>query len=114
MTLWGRLWSGVNRLFRPRSKPLQTCVVEDIPEAPESGTVYLVGSSEPWCVVMACPCECGDVIHLSLLSGHPRWRLRVHPNRTVSLHPSVWRVVGCRSHFFLRKSLVVWCAPGEG
>jgi hypothetical protein len=80
------------------------------PEAAESGVVYLVGeSSVPWCAILRCPCGCGDVISLSLIaSDRPRWRARNFWDGTVSLHPSVWRTKGCRSHFFVVRSRVIW------
>lgn len=29
---------------------------------------------------------------------------------SITLQPSVWRKIGCRSHFFLRRGLIQWCA----
>ncbi|WP_236819161.1 DUF6527 family protein [Alicyclobacillus ferrooxydans] len=59
---------------------------------------------------MLCPCGCGEVLHMSLHpDGRPRWELTRHPDGTVSLSPSVWRKVGCRSHFFLERGRVRWC-----
>ncbi|MFX8036043.1 DUF6527 family protein [Acinetobacter baumannii] len=26
-----------------------------------------------------------------------------------TLSPSIWRSKGCRSHFFVREGLIVWC-----
>ncbi len=34
-----------------------------------------------------------------------------HPNRTASLHPSVWRKKDCGSHFWFRKGRVHWVRP---
>ena len=39
----------------------------------------------------------------------PGWKLRDHWDGTASLAPSVWRKVGCKSHFWLRKGRVEWC-----
>ncbi|WP_407119579.1 DUF6527 family protein [Bradyrhizobium sp. LMG 9283] len=39
----------------------------------------------------------------------PRWDVVVDAEGRVSLHPSVWRRTGCRSHFWIRKGKVVWC-----
>jgi hypothetical protein len=59
---------------------------------------------------MLCPCGCGETLHMSLLpDSHPKWKLLRHDDGTVSLHPSVWRTKGCRSHFFLRNGMIVWC-----
>ncbi|WP_423773955.1 DUF6527 family protein [Aquipseudomonas alcaligenes] len=59
---------------------------------------------------MTCPCGCGDLVQLSLASsGHPRWNLDWGAQGAVSLHPSVHRTAGCRSHFFLKQGKVIWC-----
>ncbi|WP_425571243.1 DUF6527 family protein [Novipirellula rosea] len=59
---------------------------------------------------MACPCGCKSRIQLCCIPGsRPRWTFDVHENNTITLHPSVWRTVGCRSHFFLRNGRVSWC-----
>ncbi|MGY3858930.1 DUF6527 family protein [Aeromonas hydrophila] len=59
---------------------------------------------------MVCPCGCGDLIQLSLASnGHPRWVVDEGVRRAASLHPSIHRTAGCRSHFFLKQGKVIWC-----
>jgi hypothetical protein len=39
----------------------------------------------------------------------PRWDIALDGKGRVSLHPSVWRRVGCRSHFWVRAGKIVWC-----
>ncbi|MGM9773992.1 MAG: DUF6527 family protein [Candidatus Egerieousia sp.] len=39
----------------------------------------------------------------------PSWTLKWHVFGTISFSPSIWRKNGCRSHFFLKKSLIYWC-----
>ncbi|WP_391540613.1 DUF6527 family protein [Lignipirellula cremea] len=39
----------------------------------------------------------------------PQWSLIHHSDGAVSLSPSVWREVGCRSHFYFLLCQVVWC-----
>lgn len=59
---------------------------------------------------MVCPCGCGATLHMNLLSDErPCWTVIHHPNGTASLKPSVWRKVGCKSHFWLRSGQVQWC-----
>ena len=84
--------------------------VKDVPEKCKGGVLYLVGENgHQWFAVFVCPCGCGEVIQLSLLpDSRPRWSVELHADETASLHPSVWRVKGCRSHFFLRRGLVSW------
>ena len=74
--------------------------------------VYLVGEdSLPWSAALLCPCGCGSTIRVSLVAGdHPRWRAKRHFSGSVTLHPSIWRNSGCRSHFFLLRGRIVWSA----
>jgi hypothetical protein len=59
---------------------------------------------------LICPCGCGEVIELNLLEqARPRWSVQEHPDRTITLAPSVWRQKGCRSHFHLRRGRIDWC-----
>lgn len=83
---------------------------EDPPDLPRPGRVYLVGDrADPWSAAMACPCGCGALIQLSLLrQDRPSWTAAVAADGAVTLHPSVWRVRDCRSHFFLRQGRIVW------
>jgi hypothetical protein len=39
----------------------------------------------------------------------PRWNVDLDNRGRVSLHPSVWRQTGCRSHFWLRSGRIEWC-----
>ena len=87
-------------------------MVEDVPERLRAGDVYLVGENGRfWCVALLCPCQCGEVIQLNLVTGtRPLWTFELEPHtRTITLRPSVWRTAGCRSHFFLRSGRVQWC-----
>lgn len=97
----------------PGDMPWKTRWVEDFPDEDEyqPQVVYVVGEDdELWFVAMLCPCNCGKVLFMSLLEkDHPRWSLQDHQDGTVSLSPSVWRQVGCGSHFFLKKGLIQWC-----
>ena len=63
---------------------------------------------------MRCPCGCGSVLDVNLLpDDKPIWRASVTPDDLPTLHPSVWRKVGCKSHFFMRDGGIVWCQPGD-
>ncbi len=85
--------------------------IGEAPSLPRSRRVYLVeDDGDPWCAVMLCPCGCRETIYLSLLpEDRPSWVFTEHLNDTISLHPSVWRVRGCRSHFILRYGEIRWC-----
>jgi len=69
----------------------------------------LTEDGEPWEARMVCPCGCGDELDLSLLpDDHPTWTFSTDRQGRASLRPSVWRHVGCRSHFFVTHGSVRW------
>jgi len=105
-TLWRKL---AHLVGKPR--PFKTIQVEDMPGSVEREALYLIGEDEMfWFAAMQCPCGCRAKIQLSLLpDDKPKWSAEVHANNTVSLHPSVWRKVGCKSHFWFKHGRVHWC-----
>ena len=86
-------------------------IMDDIPEEIDSKTILVVGDPDrPQYAVFLCPCGCGRRIELNLNpESTPRWKLKWHLLGTVSLSPSVWRKSGCWSHFFLKRSKILWC-----
>lgn len=106
-----RAWKWAHGLFRRGPRPWATVTVTDPPEEPRPDTVYLVGEGEYlWFAAFLCPCGCGELVQLNLLpDSRPRWSASRHPDGTVSVSPSVSRLAGCRSHFFLRRGLIDWC-----
>lgn len=91
--------------------PLRTLHTEELPDTLRPGFVYVLGEGRyRWSVATLCPCGCKGVLQMSVMKeGRPRWQLEEHQDGTISLHPSVWRKEGCRSHFFLRRGQIVWC-----
>jgi|SRR6266487_3443518 len=89
--------------------------VEKFPQSFEGHAVYILGDDEcVWAAAMICPCGCGELIQLSLVpDASPYWRIKMHWNKLVSLSPSVWRTIGCRSHFILWRGRIYWCAGSE-
>lgn len=83
---------------------------EDHPEKLERRRVYLVGETEaPWAAAFLCPCGCGEVVRLSLIrDDEPSWIAAGASGERASLHPSIWRIRGCRSHFFIKEGNLVW------
>lgn len=74
---------------------------------------YLVRSLEgrPKWALFLCPCGCLSVITLSLQSVHePHWKLKINRSGRVELFPSIWRDIGCCSHFWIRDGRVYWCS----
>jgi hypothetical protein len=107
------IWKWLRSWFvreRP-ALPLRTVHSDELPEVLEAESVYVLGEGEYlWFVAMLCPCGCKSTLQMSLLPGaKPKWKLTKHIDGTISLHPSVWKTEGCRSHFFIRHNLIQWC-----
>lgn len=104
----------IERLFRASKDSADAFQWEKVSQLParlSEKRLYLLGDDEcEWAATMICPCGCRSPIHLSLArDSRPSWRVRRHRDGTVSLLPSVWRTVGCRSHFVLYKGRIFWC-----
>jgi hypothetical protein len=64
---------------------------------------------DKWALFL-CPCGCSQVITLSLQRVHkPRWGVTAGEEGRPSLWPSIWRDVGCLSHFWIDHGRVYWC-----
>ena len=67
------------------------------------------GPAPKW-ALFRCPCGCSSVITLSLQPAHrPSWSVRLEASGRPSVRPSVWRDVGCNSHFWIADGRVYWC-----
>jgi hypothetical protein len=80
-------------------------------EQVSAGVFYKVARNDQakWALFL-CPCGCGDVITLSLQTAHhPRWQEYPSKDSRPTLRPSVWRDVGCFSHFILQDGRIYWC-----
>jgi hypothetical protein len=76
---------------------------------PRHRVVQLADGGRDWSVGMNCPCGCGDVIELLLLpTANPHWTLSLDSLKRPTLNPSVWRAVGCGSHFWVRSGRIFW------
>jgi len=111
----GRLARRLRAVFRGNAL-LRVERVEELPERLSAGRVYVVGENDhEWYAALLCPCGCSAVVELNLLSStRPRWRLRVRPGGTASLRPSIWRRVGCQSHFWVLEGRVHWVRADIG
>lgn len=80
-------------------------------KAPPEGTVNVfILAGVPWLATFLCPCGCGELVLLSLLAADtPSWRIVGVEVKQVTLSPSIQRVVGCESHFYLERNTVRWC-----
>jgi len=106
-----RLWLFFVDLFNThkQGKQLQIKILEESPELHENSVIYLIGDNDNyWFAEMACPCKCGEIIKLKLFGNSPAWSATIHKNNLITLSPSVWRTIGCRSHFFVKHSHIHW------
>ncbi len=96
--------------FFKRERLYKHQYVNYVPEKINSNTIYLVGNEGYyWQAVMLCPCGCDKTLNMSLMKEHhPSWNIKFNSDRIITLHPSINRTVGCKSHFFLRNGKIVW------
>lgn len=108
------IWGWIRGWFRPRRR-FTAVHVEDLPDELDANSIYIAGEGKYlWFAAMLCPCGCGEILYMNLQDhSRPRWSIVRHSDNTISLTPSVWRKVGCQSHFFFRQGQVVWCRYGE-
>src|SRR5262245_17096273 len=94
--------------FRGTSVPLRTLVVKEMPDEPNERIVYIYRSGgAAWGLGFLCPCGCEEVIELNLITQtRPCWKIQTKWDTTPTIHPSVWRKVGCRSHFWIRDGII--------
>lgn len=98
----GAWWRGDLKVVRGEGDTLP-------PAIQRARLVHMVDAGENWSVGFHCPCGCGDVIELLLLpDADPHWTLAVDHIGRPTLHPSVWKNMGCKSHFWLRQGRVIW------
>jgi hypothetical protein len=84
--------------------------VEDVPDELKPNILYIISNENfYWQVVMLCPCGCKKALNMNLMKeNHPTWKFEMDNKNRISLHPSINRSVGCKSHFFLRKGRIFW------
>ncbi len=96
--------------LRRKPAPLRTVVVDEMPEPAKRNALYIYRSNgHQWGAALECPCGCGSLIELNLLpEGNPSWKTTLHWDSSISLYPSIWRKVGCKSHFWIKQGLIKW------
>lgn len=99
------VWLVKHWLHRP---DFHVSKIDESPDEYEPGNLYLVGDEQPWFAEFLCPCGCGELITLKLFGESPSWNIVKNNHDGITLRPSVWRTSGCKSHFFIRNSMVVW------
>lgn len=103
---FGRLWDRHGPARR-----LQIIEGDSLPQAmPRRDLVLLRDDGDDWSVGMRCPCGCGATIEMMVIpEAKPRWSITTDSKGRPTLHPSVWRNAGCKSHFWVRDGRIVWC-----
>ena len=111
--IWTWITGWFTGLFRPRYRLEE--VHGAFPPRLRRLTLYVLKEDgTPWQAAMICPCGCGATLEMNLLPDErPMWRYDVSAKGFPSLKPSVWRQVGCRSHFFLRSGQIIWVRDGQ-
>lgn len=104
-------------IARQPQPPLRFENVVRVDVPPEHSAVlsdrfYVVARNrQPKWALFKCPCGCGAVVTLSLQAAHrPHWRLIERSRERPTLSPSIWRDVGCMSHFWVHDGRVYWCS----
>ena len=97
-----------------KTESYKTKLVDDVPGKPEPGIIYVVkfeDAPKPFCLVLLCPCGCGThtQLHLQKWKNRPHWNVSEITFGTLTIHPSIQRVDGCKSHYFIREGKVQWC-----
>ena len=76
----------------------------------EDALYFVSFKRRPKWVLFQCPCGCKSIVTISLQRVHrPHWVLKNSRSRRPTLQPSVWRDVGCLSHFWINDGRVFWC-----
>lgn len=88
---------------------------DNLPDDMPALTVFVThDGGEKWSAGLLCPCGCGDTIELPLFPEADQcWSIHIDRRSRPTLRPSIWRKRGCRSHFFLREGLVMWCSDSQ-
>lgn len=83
---------------------------EDVPINIKNDTIYIIQDGlEPESLAFKCPCGCNSNIILNLLEdASPRWKFEIIEGKLLNISPSIWRKIGCKSHFFIVDSKVKW------
>jgi len=87
-------------------------LISDNPVSEEinDNVVYVVGGKDyvKW-AYLKCPDNCGKDIMLNLSENRePSWKVKRDKIGRVTLHPSIHKLDGCKSHFWIKKGKLKW------
>lgn len=96
--------------------PISFLDVRQVEKPPSNANIennafyFVISNNKPKWVLFCCPCGCKSIITLSLQHNHrPHWQLKRSNDSRPTLYPSVWRDIGCMSHFWIADGRVYWC-----
>jgi len=72
-------------------------------------TIYIVGGKDyvKW-LYLKCPDNCGENIILNLSqSKRPVWKISFDKLGRISIYPSIHKLDGCLSHFWINKGKII-------
>ncbi|MGO3181485.1 MAG: DUF6527 family protein [Aequorivita sp.] len=113
--LFKKLLNWILCLFKVKEvnteKPYKIIIVSELPKIIFENEIYVEGNEaqkDYWYALLKCPCGCQENIMLNLMDdADPCWKLNLN-DFGISVSPSIWRTVDCKSHFWLRNSKVIW------
>lgn len=101
-----RRWQNLSTRWFPYRG--MVCPDDDLPARMRPRVVYMLGMPV-WRVAFICPCGCNEPVELCLMKEvRPHWQAATDDAGRITLHPSVWKKGGCRSHYFLREGRIFW------
>jgi hypothetical protein len=115
LALWnGRTSKSQEKCRAQRLRLFHACTIVNSPPPNDvigdGEFVIVTPSKEPKWALFKCPCGCGHVITLSLVSSRtPHWRVRLEAGLYPTLYPSVQQLNGCHSHFWVKSGQIDWC-----
>jgi hypothetical protein len=80
------------------------------PDLLKDDIVYVVGKDPyvKW-AYLKCPSKCGDIIMLSLIKANrPSWVIKQDKIGRPTISPSIRKLDGCKSHFWIKKGKLIW------
>ena len=104
-----KLISDLLRYFRKTTEYRQVLFLNENPEKRVPGKTLVVISSggKPKWLRFRCPCGCGDELVLPLMTNYnPHWEITQHPDKTLTVIPSVNVTRQCGAHFFIKGNKV--------
>lgn len=105
-----RIYGNMLWLFGKYQYKLKIIIDNPNPDQLKRNIIYIVGNKNyhKW-IYMICPSGCGEVIMLSLnQEKSPSWSITSDSKGRPTIYPSIHKLDGCRSHFWIKKGKIKW------